>query len=40
MLEYKELKKKLKKIPEGLPVCKVALVGDTATQFLATAIIP
>jgi FkbH-like protein len=38
MLEYKELKKKLKKIPEGLPVCKVALVGDTATQFLATAI--
>lgn len=38
MLQYKELKKKLKTIPEGLPACKVALLGDTATQFLATAI--
>lgn len=38
MLQYKELKKKLKTIPEGLPICKVALLGDTATQFLATAI--
>ena len=38
MLQYKELKKKLKTIPEGLPTCKVALLGDTATQFLATAI--
>ena len=32
------LKKKTKNIPEGLPSFKVALVGDTATQFLATAI--
>ena len=38
MLQYKELKKKLKTIPDGLPICKVALLGDTATQFLATAI--
>ena len=28
----------LKREPSGLPVLKVALVGDTATQFLATAI--
>ncbi len=38
MLQFKDLKKKLKNIPEGLPPCKVALLGDTATQFLATAI--
>lgn len=38
MLQFKDLKKKLKNIPEGLPLCKVALLGDTATQFLATAI--
>lgn len=38
MLQFKELKKKTKNIPEGLPSFKVALVGDTATQFLATAI--
>ena len=38
MREFNELKRMLKKMPEGLPVCKVALVGDTATQFLATAI--
>ena len=38
MLQYNQLKKLLKHIPEGLPSCKVALVGDTATQFLATAI--
>ena len=38
MKEFNELKRMLKKMPEGLPECKVALVGDTATQFLATAI--
>lgn len=38
MLQFKDLKKKLKNIPEGLPLCKVALLGDTATQFLVTAI--
>ena len=38
MLQYQDLKKKLKNIPEDLPTIKVALLGDTATQFLATAI--
>lgn len=38
MLPFKELKKLLKKDLTGLPSMKVALVGDTATQFLATAI--
>ena len=38
MLSYNDLKKKVKRMPEGLPKIKVALVGDTATQFLATAI--
>ena len=38
MLQYKELKKILKQDNSGLPSVKVALVGDTATQFLATAI--
>ena len=38
MLSYNDLKKKVKHMPEGLPTVKVALVGDTATQFLATAI--
>ncbi len=38
MLQFKELKKLLKNIPSGLPSVKMALVGDTATQFLATAI--
>ena len=38
MYTFKELKKILKKDLTGLPSLKVALVGDTATQFLATAI--
>lgn len=38
MYIFKELKKLLKKDLTGLPSIKVALVGDTATQFLATAI--
>ena len=38
MLQYKDLKKNLKKDVSGCPSVKVALVGDTATQFLATAI--
>ena len=38
MLQFKELKKLLKNELAGLPSVKVALVGDTATQFLATAI--
>lgn len=38
MLQFKEIKKLLKKDFTGLSSLKVALVGDTATQFLATAI--
>ena len=38
MLQFKELKKKLKCDLSGLTRLKIALVGDTATQFLATAI--
>lgn len=38
MLSYNNLRKILKQKPSELPVVKVALVGDTATQFLATAI--
>ena len=38
MFQYKDLKKILKQDNSGLPSVKVALVGDTATQFLATAI--
>ncbi len=38
MLQYKDLKKNLKKDISGYPSVKMALVGDTATQFLATAI--
>lgn len=38
MISFKDLKKNLKKDLSGLPSVKVALVGDTATQFLATAI--
>lgn len=38
MLQYKDLKKNLKKDVSGFPSIKVALVGDTATQFLATAL--
>ena len=39
MIDFKTLKKNLKKDTRGLPIIKIALVGDTATQFLATAII-
>ena len=38
MRSFQELKRIAKHTPEGLPSLKVALVGDTATQFLATAI--
>ena len=38
MLPFKELKKNLKKDVSGLSLLKMVLVGDTATQFLATAI--
>lgn len=38
MLSFQELKKSVKHMPTGLPQVKVALVGDTATQFLGTAI--
>lgn len=35
---FKELKRNLKKDTSSLPVVKVALLGDTATQFLSTAL--
>lgn len=38
MLSFKELKRNTKKDTGSLPTIRVALVGDTATQFLATAI--
>ncbi len=38
MLSFKELKRNLKKDTSSLPTIRVALLGDTATQFLATAI--
>lgn len=38
MITFQELKKNLKKDSTGLPTLKVALLGDTATQLLATAI--
>jgi FkbH-like protein len=38
MLTFKELKKLLKSDLTGLPMLKVAIVGDTATQFIAIAI--
>lgn len=38
MITFKELKRNLKKDFAGFPTIKVALVGDTATQFLALAI--
>ena len=38
MRSFQELKKSVKHCPDGLPQLKVALVGDTATQFLATAL--
>ena len=38
MKNFKEIKKLLKQPTEGLPKIKMAVVGDTATQFLVTAI--
>ena len=38
MITFKELKRNLKKDVSALPTLKVSLLGDTATQFLATAI--
>ena len=38
MIDFKTLKKNLKKDSNAFPVVKIALVGDTATQFLSTAI--
>ncbi len=38
MISYKELKKTLKQDSTSLPTVRVALVGDTSTQMLATAI--
>ena len=38
MITFKELKRNLKKDLSDYPTIKVALVGDTATQFLAMAI--
>ena len=38
MKTFKELKRNLKQDASSLPELKVSLVGDTATQFLATAI--
>ncbi len=38
MMTFQELKKLAKYTPADLPVIKIALIGDTATQFLATAI--
>ena len=38
MKDFKALKKNLKNVPDNLVPVKVALLGDTATQFLATAL--
>lgn len=38
MKSFKELKRNLKRDVSNLPTLKVSLLGDTATQFLATAI--
>lgn len=38
MIDFKQIMKLLKQDNSGLPEVKVALLGDTATQFLATAI--
>lgn len=38
MFSFQELKKFQKKIPQNFPVIKMALMGDCATQLLATAI--
>ena len=38
MIDFKQIKRLLKQDNTNLPEVKVALLGDTATQFLATAI--
>ncbi len=38
MITFKDLKVNLKKATSNLPVLKVALMGDSATQFLSTAV--
>ena len=38
MISFKELKRNLKKDVSNLPTIKVSLLGDSATQFLATGI--
>lgn len=38
MITFKELKRNLKKEVFNLPIVKVSLLGDSATQFLATSI--
>ena len=38
MLSFKELKKNLKRDIAGIPSIKVAIIGDTATQLMCTAI--
>lgn len=38
MITYKELKRELKADHSDKPIVKVSIVGDTATQFLSTAI--
>jgi FkbH-like protein len=38
MITFNELKRNLKKEVPDYPIIRIALVGDTATQFLATAI--
>ena len=38
MKDFQALKKNLKNVPDNLVQIKVALLGDTATQFLATAL--
>ena len=38
MIDFKQIKKLLKQDNSDLPEIRIALLGDTATQFLATAI--
>lgn len=38
MYQFIELKNLAKEIPTNLPLLKISLIGDTSTQFLATAI--
>lgn len=38
MITFKQLKRNLKRDISALPTIKVSLLGDSATQFLATAI--